>query len=103
MFGGFWRIVFCLLLFGMGASAVRGWGAPEGVAVVLSGIVALGANYAWREQQRRDLAREHREAVEADTETRIATAQRVLAAAQAQEPLRGPQGAAGGPEGTRAG
>ncbi len=68
------------VIFGLGASALHGLG--EGAAVILSAIVALAINHAWRDQQRKQLAREHREAIEADTEVRIATAQRVLAATQ---------------------
>ncbi|MHB1538693.1 MAG: hypothetical protein ACYCUM_13675 [Solirubrobacteraceae bacterium] len=86
---GFWRIVFCLLLFGLGCEALHGLG--EGVAVVLSGIVALAGNYLWREQQRKQLAREHREQVEADTETRIATAQRVLDVMSREPPASKPE------------
>lgn len=74
---GLTRIVCMWVIFGLGASALHGLG--EGAAVILSAIVALAINYAWRDQQRKQLAREHREAIEADTEVRIATAQRVLA------------------------
>jgi hypothetical protein len=65
---GITRIICVWLLFGMGAEALHGLG--EGVAVILSAIMALAVNRMWRDQQRKDLAREHREAVEADEELR---------------------------------
>lgn len=65
---GVTRILCVWLLFGIGAQALHGIG--EGAAVVLSAIVALAINRAWRDQQRKDLAREHREAVEAEEELR---------------------------------
>ena len=67
---GLTRIICVWLLFGMGAEALHGLG--EGVAVILSAIVALAVNRMWRDQQRKQLAREHREAVEADEKLRIA-------------------------------
>lgn len=65
---GITRIICVWLLFGMGAQALHGIGA--GAAVVLSAIIAFAINRVWREQQRKDLAREHREAIQADEELR---------------------------------
>lgn len=67
---GLTRIICVWLLFGMGAEALHGLG--EGAAVIFSAIMALAVNRMWRDQQRKDLAREHREAVEADEKLRIA-------------------------------
>ena len=69
---GLVRIMSCLLLFGMGAQTLGG----GAVGVIGSAIVALGANHLWREQQRADATRVHREAVEADEELRLAVRER---------------------------
>ena len=72
MFAGLTRILSCMLLFGFGAEALGG----GAVGVIGSAIVALGANYLWREQQRADAARVHRESVIADEELRLAVRER---------------------------
>ncbi len=49
MTGGLVRILSCLILFGMGAEALHPLG--EGVAVVVSGAVALAINRVWKVQR----------------------------------------------------
>ncbi len=67
MFGGLVRILSCLLLFGLGAEALGG----GAFGVTASAVVAFGANYLWREQQRSDRLRLHREDVIADEQLRL--------------------------------
>jgi len=74
LFSGLVRIVCCWWVFGFGAYALHGLG--EGAAVVIAALGALGINRVWREQQRQDRARQHREAVIADEELRLAVRER---------------------------
>lgn len=70
------RVLTMWLIFGYLAWQLRAAGASEGVAVILSGMIAYGINRAWRAQQRERLLREHREQVEADEELRQAVRER---------------------------
>jgi hypothetical protein len=66
MMAGLVRILSCLLLFGIGAEALGG----GDVGVILSAIVALAINRAWKAQQHVDARRQHQEDVVADENLR---------------------------------
>ncbi len=66
------RVFCCLILFGWGAEALGG----GAVGVGISGAIALGASYLWREQQRQQRAQRHREAVIADEDLRLEVRER---------------------------
>jgi hypothetical protein len=70
--GAFGRICSCLLLWGIGAQALGG----GTVGVVLSALVALGANHAWKAQHRADARREHARDVIADEQLRAEVRER---------------------------
>jgi hypothetical protein len=72
MMAGLVRILSCLLLFGIGAEALGG----GDVGVIGSALVALGANHAWKAQQRADARREHARDVIADEQLRLEVRER---------------------------
>lgn len=66
------RIFSCLLLFGVGAQALGG----GTFGVIVSGIVALTANHAWKRQQQVERAAQHRQSVIADEDLRLEVRER---------------------------
>lgn len=66
------RVLSCLLLFGVGAQAL-GSGT---FGVIVSGIVALAANHAWKLQQQAERAAQHRQKVIADEDLRLKVRER---------------------------
>ncbi len=67
MFGGLTRLLSCYFLFGVGAEALGG----GDLGIIGSAVVAIGINHVWREQQRVEARRAHREDVEADERLRL--------------------------------
>jgi hypothetical protein len=61
------RVLSCLLLFGLGAQALGG----GAFGVIVSGAIALGANYLWKKQDRDERTRRHREQIVADEQLRL--------------------------------
>jgi hypothetical protein len=86
--GGLVRILSCLLLFGIGAQALGG----RDVGVILSGIVALAINRAWKAQQHADARRQHVADVIADENLRADV--RELRQRPAEPPVDPPTGRA---------
>lgn len=66
------RVFSCLLMFGWGAEALGG----GTVAVILSGIVAIGMNSLWKREAALDRARQHRRTVIEDENLRLAVRER---------------------------
>lgn len=66
------RILSLLILFGLGAEALGG--GPVGV--IVSAAISLFLNRVWKEQERRQLERAHREAVIADEDLRLEVRER---------------------------
>jgi hypothetical protein len=64
------RVLCCLLLFGLGAEALGG----GAVGVILSGGISLWLNHRWKEQERRDRLRVHRERIIDDERVRLQVA-----------------------------
>jgi hypothetical protein len=66
------RVLSCLLLFDVGAQALGG----GAFGVIVSGIVALAANRAWKRQQQAERAARHRQSVIADEDLRLEVRER---------------------------
>jgi hypothetical protein len=61
------RILACLLLFGLGAQALGG----GAIGVLVSALVSLAANRAWRIAQEADRRAAHRTQIMEDEELRL--------------------------------